>query len=421
MKAELAPKHQGSLWGAAFAGLVLLQAPSLFAQCVPKYSVEINPGPNCTFVYSESTASGTNAAGEICGEWSDCNHNGHGAVWIGQGPWQTISLPPGIAWVGPVDVNSAKHMAAMLPGSPNPDLYRAAFVNFPAESTTIISGLPGADTTFASALNDSDVVCGYSYSSVTGVPYQAYIWQDGKTTGLTLPFGADSVANDISDTSAVCGWMGDSPQFSHAFRWSANGVTDLGVIPTGQSANAYSISPNGQKICGAGALPDPVTQNLTLHAFYWSAGVMVDIGTLPGEPRSLARALNDSGIVVGESYNEVLVGHAFVWQNGVMQKLNDLILPGLNLDIQQAWAINNAGQIAAQAEVLDNSGDIVAVRLTPIPPAPGDFNCDDVVNVDDLLGVINNWGRSGGNGPADFNVDGTVNVDDLLTVLSHWG
>ena len=113
---------------------------------------------------------------------------------------------------------------------------------------------------------------------------------------------------------------------------------------------------------------------------------------------------------------------AFVWHDGVMEQLDDLIPPEIkaNIHIHIACAINNAGQIVGMADALDNSGDQIAVRLTPIPPTPGDFNCDDLVNVEDLLGVIINWGADGGDGPADFNIDHTVDVDDLLVVLGNW-
>jgi hypothetical protein len=54
----------------------------------------------------------------------------------------------------------------------------------------------------------------------------------------------------------------------------------------------------------------------------------------------------------------------------------------------------------------------------------GDLNADCVVNVDDLLFVINNWG-TGGNPYADGAPapcgDGSVNVDDLLLVINNWG
>jgi hypothetical protein len=42
-----------------------------------------------------------------------------------------------------------------------------------------------------------------------------------------------------------------------------------------------------------------------------------------------------------------------------------------------------------------------------------------VVDIDDLLTIINNWGLGSGN-PADVTGDGSVNIDDLLAVINGW-
>ena len=59
-------------------------------------------------------------------------------------------------------------------------------------------------------------------------------------------------------------------------------------------------------------------------------------------------------------------------------------------------------------------------------PCPADIvppEGNGVVNVDDLLLVINNWGPCHGCDAdiAPYGGDGVVNVDDLLTVINHWG
>jgi hypothetical protein len=55
------------------------------------------------------------------------------------------------------------------------------------------------------------------------------------------------------------------------------------------------------------------------------------------------------------------------------------------------------------------------------PVVPGDTNDDGVVNVDDLLNVIVQWGPIGPGTSADLDGDGMVNVDDLVTVIVNWG
>jgi hypothetical protein len=63
---------------------------------------------------------------------------------------------------------------------------------------------------------------------------------------------------------------------------------------------------------------------------------------------------------------------------------------------------------------------ILQSRQLEVLCSPGDVNCDGTVDVDDLLGVINNWGPAQGCEQADITCNGTVDVDDLLNVINNW-
>jgi hypothetical protein len=83
--------------------------------------------------------------------------------------------------------------------------------------------------------------------------------------------------------------------------------------------------------------------------------------------------------------------------------------------------INCQGKIALSANVVVTSGkpsEQVGVRLRPIPCEPGDTNCDQFVDVDDLVTVILHWNQKGGD--ADVDGNGLVDVGDLLVVLMNW-
>jgi glucose/arabinose dehydrogenase len=74
----------------------------------------------------------------------------------------------------------------------------------------------------------------------------------------------------------------------------------------------------------------------------------------------------------------------------------------------------------------DNNGNGIPDACEP-PPQAGDITGDGVVNVDDLLSVIVNWGPCASPPracPADIaplDGDAVVNVDDLLMVIMNWG
>jgi probable HAF family extracellular repeat protein len=207
-----------------------------------------------------------------------------------------------------------------------------------------------------------------------------------------------------------------------AFLWDEGKTTPLGFPPGGIITQARAISNNG-RVCGGCIVPHPNGKGFVQHAFYWFDGVMTDLGTLTGLERSVGRDVNNDGRVVGECFMGGPTT-AFMWHNGMMSDLNDFIPSELDLELRQAVAINNNGQILCAA--FNETSSFVAVLLTPIPSPIGDFNCDATVNVDDLLGVINNWAKTPPQGskwlpPGDFDHDGIVELDDLMIVIDNWG
>jgi probable HAF family extracellular repeat protein len=313
-------------------------------------------------------------------------------------------------------------MAAFIPEPSNPEvLRRAAFYDFNSSTLVDIGHLPRGNRSEALAINESGIVCGFSTG--IGQPMSAFIWQNGQMSALDLPFGPDAVAYSIADNGAICGWMGTAPHIdAHAFVWRDGETTDLGVILKGAlGPTPRAICSNGLSVCGDCIFTYPDPEILyQRRAFIWRDGVAEDLGILPGYHNSIAYGVNDSQTVVGGCTTVFGGGPAFVWRNGVMKVLNDLIPPGHQLNIDLVKSINNAGQIAGSARKTDGSNDQVAVRLTPIPSPPGDCDCNGVVNIDDLLAVINQWGPAIPTTTADFDNNGTVGLEDLMEVVRLW-
>jgi hypothetical protein len=114
----------------------------------------------------------------------------------------------------------------------------------------------------------------------------------------------------------------------------------------------------------------------------------------------------------------------FVWRNGKTVALIDLIPTNVEVIINDIPSINNEGQIVCRAQLIKPtgipSGDRVALRLTPVVSPPGDCDCNGVVNIDDLLAVINQWGPAIPTTTADFDNNGTVGLEDLMEVIRLW-
>ncbi|MAG24343.1 hypothetical protein CMI47_02080 [Candidatus Pacearchaeota archaeon] len=52
---------------------------------------------------------------------------------------------------------------------------------------------------------------------------------------------------------------------------------------------------------------------------------------------------------------------------------------------------------------------------------PADINDDGIVDTQDLLIVISQWGAECNDCEGDINGDGNVDTTDLLLVISNWG
>ena len=265
--------------------------------------------------------------------------------------------------------------------------------------------------------------------TATGASLEACMWHEGLVTNLEISVGPSNVANDINDKGQVVGWMGVAPSQpfpGEAFVWENGVTTPLGFPKDGINSEAHAINNHGD-ISGDYSIPVSQGQNNLKHAIVWSKGEMITLGTLPGYSWSRANDINDAGIVVGLCSESSIGNKAFIWRDGKMTALQDLLPPDSQIvAIQNAMAINNAGQITGRCTV-DGANDTysAAFLLTPMPSPIGDFNCDSTIDVDDLLGVINHWADTPMKGsialpPADFNQDSIVDHEDLMIVLDNW-
>jgi probable HAF family extracellular repeat protein len=172
-------------------------------------------------------------------------------------------------------------------------------------------------------------------------------------TRTTLPDlssygGGITSATGISDTRQIVGGSDNAAGYVHAVLWTNGTITDLGtladprVAPFAQST-ATAISNLGQVTGWA------QTNTYATHGFLFSNGTMIDIGAI------IPQAINDNGVIVGYG--------ALIYRGGTVQDLNNLIPAGSGFTLDNATAINDNGQIAANG--YNAQGQDHAFLLTP--------------------------------------------------------
>jgi probable HAF family extracellular repeat protein len=166
----------------------------------------------------------------------------------------------------------------------------------------------GSGFSWATGINAANVVVGYAIDA-TG--HQQAVRFDGGLHVLS-PLGTlHSQANGINDSGVVVGWSQDtsvSPAKTLATRW-ANDTTPQSLGTLGGTMSAALAVDNNGDVAGWST-----TAANEMHAFLWQNGTMTDLNDLlpsnSGWVLTSATALNNAGVVVGDGqFNGVQ--HAF--------------------------------------------------------------------------------------------------------------
>ena len=127
-------------------------------------------------------------------------------------------------------------------------------------------------------------------------------------------------------------------------------VTDLGSLGTGDYSVANAINNAGVVVGNTN-----VNANGIPHGFRWANGVMTDLGIEPGGVSSVANAVNDAGQVAG-SADRTNGGYAYPvrWSaSGVLQDLGGPIVNRLG----QGNGIDPAGRVAGGQRPANSEGN----------------------------------------------------------------
>jgi probable HAF family extracellular repeat protein len=266
---------------------------------------------------------------------------------------------------------------------------------------TPIGNLPGTSESRANDIDSGGRIVGSSYTP-DGVS-RAIIWDAGVLTDLgTLFSTASAVA--INEAGQVVGvadiGLPAGGQEFRGFLWENGQMTALDPLPGDFRSSAADINEVGQ-ICGRSTNAGSPPYFLSVDsAVLWENGTVIDLGSVPGYGLNSASAINNHGQVVGTgavSHTNSSLTKAFIWQDGVIQNLIDLVGSDTEWALRSATGINDAGQIVGNGLASPDHQARRAFLLEPLIPCSGDSECDDGFFCDGVEECVDGICREGSN------------------------
>jgi probable HAF family extracellular repeat protein len=270
--------------------------------------------------------------------------------------------------------------AAFYPGATGTGFINLGFV-WQNGQMRGLPNFPGGNNGFATGANNSGQVVGWAENGVHDptccctqvLQFLPAVWTLGPPDQIQdlplIPGDSSGAATAINDNGQIVGISGICDQAvgrhtaKHAVLWQNGVVMDLGNLGAEFWNTPTNINQRGDVVGFAGAPNDP--DGNFLQAFIWTAeGGMQALGFLPGDVHSEAYGINERRQVVGLSCDADGNCRAFIWQNGVMQDLNDFKPPSYTKRLEQARDINEAGEIAGRS--IDATGVRRAFLAAPL-------------------------------------------------------
>ncbi len=349
-----------------------------------------------------------NDLGQVVGEAETAGGDKHAFLWL---PEPAYGLPAGINDLGTLGgsesvafgVNGAGQVVGRA-DTATPGVYHAFLWDSPSGMQDL--GALGGQLSEAYAVNDLGDVVGRAQNA-DGVFRAFYRWSEGLMEWFPLILPGDQESAGFAIGYANLHMAGASySTMNHAFAFG--GEAGLYVLEDfGFGSTAFGL--DDLRRVGSVTLESSAD-----HAALWETLAVTDLGTLGGT-NSRAYAINDIDQVVGSADTASELQHAFVWKEGVMIDLNDLLPTDSGWELAEARDISEVGQIVGSG--MSPNGKTHAFVLIP---CPADLNGDGDINAADLAQLLASWGPCI-QCPAELTGDGVVDAADLAELLSVWG
>ncbi|MGA2853484.1 MAG: Ig-like domain-containing protein, partial [Verrucomicrobiota bacterium] len=197
---------------------------------------------------------------------------------------------------------------------------------------TDLGALIGTNS-YAQGINNQGQVVGYW---VTTNRSHAFLYQAGAVTDLGLLGGTNNYALSINNVGQVVGFA-ETTNGSRAFLYQDGVITNLGSLG-GSGSYAFGINGSGQIVGHVDTLNGA-------RAIMYDTGSVINIGTLGGT-NSYAFGINNVLQVAGSSLTaDNATTHAFLWQSGIINDLNQLQTNTGGWELIDAHGINDFGNI----------------------------------------------------------------------------
>lgn len=331
--------------------LALLAASPLAALADPQYTVTfVPPG------FEPGPFDAMNNAGRVVGTYQD-----RAAIWDGSGIL-TLNLPPSLGR----GINDHMDISGLDRRTDT------AFALIGGNFIDVHATLPSLYyTSDGYAINNRGSVAGIA-DPFADEAVRGFLYRNGHAELVPTLGGDFSFAINLNNNDAVVGYASTGQgsvnnPFTHAIIYHDGSLQDLGTLGTGQRSFGFDINDSGWAVGLSWIQPEELSGSV--HPFLFRDGKMMDLGTLGGDFGE-ALAINNLGLVVGDSLNAEGLLTAFIWKGDKLVDLNTLTALPAGWRLESAMDINDKGQILGTACNGPNPEDCARVRLDLVSAVP---------------------------------------------------
>ena len=252
----------------------------------------------------------------------------------------------------------------------------------PGDPEVIDIGTLGGPYAFARAINNKAQVVGQSIDAAE-TRIEAFVWEHGVMRPLSTPDLWFEIANDINDHGQIVGSGRDLQGRFVALRWDDGVLTALPPPAGATVCSAEAINDHGDVLGWCDQQP------ASQWGLIWRrTGERVPLEGIPAGWTVGPVEITDKGAILGGGTDDANARVAFIWDDGVLTRINDA--PGDPMFLPTA--LNERGHAAGwgadplnRRAVLFDGNRVVTL---PLPPGTTSSTADGLNERDEVIGAV---------------------------------